>query len=550
MDFNRKIYLFLLPFVLSLAFFLLGLFTISDYGINWDEPTHFVRGQAYLDFFLSGGRETYGQESGGRKSIYKYSDHQADFYLENDCCHPVINGIFFSFFNKIFFEKLGWLQDIEAYSLAGIFLSSILVFLITWFVSKEFSLLAGLVSGLSLFFYPVFFAETHFNVKDPPEALFYSACLISIYYAVRSVSWKLLLLSGILFGLAWGTKFNILFIPFIIAPWTIFYLIKNKSDPRFKIISVKIFLLSIVPVLILMGFVVFFASWPYLWQDPVNNLGNIFLWYKHIGTSTNYTPAFLLYGFNTYPAVWTFLTTPLITLLLLITGILWSLGKIIKKDKKTSLLVLILLWFFVPFIRVTVPGASLYGGVRQIMEFVPAMAILSGIGLTGIIDFTKPKIVRNFVVFILLCLFLFGVWDVMRIHPNETVYFNQIAGGLSGAYQKNIIEAGGDLGNVYRQGADWLNNNVERNARLTLINNGTSAIPSSFLRSDIRFSDEFWSGEEQRGEYVMNVTHVEWDKVFPDKANYIETLEPVFEIKIDGVPVLKIWKNEEKYLGK
>ena len=44
----------LVKFCIPVAFFLVSFITLKDYGINWDEPFHFNRGQAYLRYFLTG----------------------------------------------------------------------------------------------------------------------------------------------------------------------------------------------------------------------------------------------------------------------------------------------------------------------------------------------------------------------------------------------------------------------------------------------------------------------------------------------------------------
>src|SRR5687768_15344819 len=43
---------YIIPLSLALAFFLVGLFTLSDYGIIWGAPHRMIRGQVYLDKIL------------------------------------------------------------------------------------------------------------------------------------------------------------------------------------------------------------------------------------------------------------------------------------------------------------------------------------------------------------------------------------------------------------------------------------------------------------------------------------------------------------------
>lgn len=541
MDFLSKLTPIKLGLMLGILFFIFGLLTISDYGINWDEPFHFHRGQAYLSFFQNKGNTKFVIKQSERRTSFIDLNQQPEYYLKSDCCHPVLNGELFSLSNKIFYENLGWLKDVEAYSLAGIFLSSILVGLLTWFVAKEFNLASGIISGLSLAFYPLFLGETHFNIKDPPETVFYSLFLISVLYAVKKLSWNFLFLGSILFGFALGTKFNVLFSPLVVIPWLIFVFFKNKN--KFKKNHSKIFLISIIPITFFIGFSMLFSFWPYLWQDPINNLISVFAWYKHIGTETNYEPQFLYHGFNLYPIIWISLTTPLSILLLFIVGFFNSIKNILKDKKNSEILLLVILWFIIPILRVLVPGSTIYGGDRQIMEFVPAMAIISGIGFLWIRNL-KNRILSKVLMTLVLILFVFNIFEVIKIHPNETVYFNQLLGGLKGGYERNITEAGGDLGNVYRQGANWLNKYAQKDARFTLINNGTSAVPREFLRPDIKFSETYWSGSKRKGEYIMNTRQVTWDSVFPDKASYVKTLKPVYEVVVQNAPILTIWKND------
>jgi len=48
---------YFLGFLFAVVFFLIGIITISQYGLNIDEPAHFIRGQAYLNLLLTGKSE-------------------------------------------------------------------------------------------------------------------------------------------------------------------------------------------------------------------------------------------------------------------------------------------------------------------------------------------------------------------------------------------------------------------------------------------------------------------------------------------------------------
>src|SRR3989344_5498853 len=140
--------------ILFLGFFILNFLVIDDYGLNWDEPNHYFRGQAYLRFMLTGKRNyddlprlrfhypknnratpieniTYDDDSEIRRSIYQYDledgQNPYDYYRDSVPSHPPINGLLASFSNYIFYQTVGILGDIESYHLFIVFASALLV---------------------------------------------------------------------------------------------------------------------------------------------------------------------------------------------------------------------------------------------------------------------------------------------------------------------------------------------------------------------------------------------------------------------------------------
>jgi len=560
--------------IIILSFFLIELFTLSDYGINWDEPAHYMRGQAYLYYLLTG-KENYKEllrvkshyekssfyeipkdveyedTSQFRRSIYQYDREDKvrytyHYYAQFDGGHPPINGILASLSNHIFYQKLGWLDDIQSYHLFIIVTSTVLVCSIFFFVTQYFGLFSGVIASLSLILYPLFFSESHFNIKDPVETTFFTLTLFTFFKGITSNSWKWILASAAFTGLALGTKLNIIFISLILGPWLLLYKwnkIKKMKWPFTKGVSISLFLLPII------SFLIFYLSWPFLWQDFKNVL-SILSYYQDIGSRLYQPTDYILFrAINTYAWKWVLFITPLSTLLLFILGIIYTINSGFKEKTKLSLL--ILFWFLVPLLRVSTPTAGIYGGVRQVMEYIPAMAILTGIGaIQGIrylfkIIKLKPESLKK-IKWILLIIFVPITIKIVSIHPNENVYFNPLIGGLSGARERNFADWGVTLGSPYKQGVDWLNNNTEKDANLTLVRGYTQNVPRISLRKDINFSDHYFSGKEKKGEYLMEVTDYNWLLTIPtDKRLYIESLDPVHEVKVDGVPILTIWKNDK-----
>lgn len=564
----RKYIKYLPSILVSLTFFILAFTTLSDYGINWDEPLHFNRGQAYLRYFLTGkkdyldipsylnlkGDSDYMGRTGEqdlylnsitsqippdpkyRRSYFQSDVFRYEYFIKNDGYgHPPANDILAAVFNQIFYRKLGILGDIEAYHLFEVFASFLLVLGIGVFVCYNFGVLASVVATVALSSYPLFFAESHFNIKDPPQTAFFGLTIILFYFGAIKNNWKTLLLSAVSAGLALGTKFNAIFIPFIILPW----LLLNIKKIEKRLLS---FIFILIPII---GLSVFYLFWPYLWKNPIANIILVLRFYYDSGTiSTGELTNYIFKGFNLFPFFWIIITTPIPVLLFSFLGLSFSFFKILKKK---WIYLLPSIWFLFPIIRVTLPGTAIHSGVRHIMEFIPAMAILSGIGVSEIIYFFKGC---KKVIFLLVVIFslLFVMWENIRIHPNENVYFNQIIGSLPGAKEKNVPYWGYNYGNVYLQGVKWLNQNAETDAKLALPIVNMVNVPRIKLRVDIDFSNAYLSGSFMQGEYVMEMSN-NWK---PDNwyayEFYDKNLSPVYEVKVDGVALLKIWKNDAKYL--
>jgi hypothetical protein len=314
----------------------------------------------------------------------------------------------------------------------------------------------------------------------------------------------------------------------------------KKSKNWFKKIPVSYLVCLILSPIIVS--IVFIYFWPFLWKDTINHFVEAVLYYKNIGTGSSTFPGYLLFGkINSYPLVWILTTTPPWTIILFCLGIL---SLFIKQKVNCKTRFLWLLWFAVPIIRVIVPGASIYGGVRQIMEYIPAMALLAGSGAKLILDFISPKF-KKVTAFVLIMFFIPQVVVLINIHPNQNVYFNSFIGGLSGAREKQIPFWGNSYGNVYWQLVKWINKNVEKEAKLALVQGTGINIPKIQLREDINFSNGHWSGIFKKGEYLMEMTFDTRINPYPYVWEYVEKmLDPVYEVNVDGVSIGKIWKND------
>ncbi|MFA6073839.1 MAG: glycosyltransferase family 39 protein [Candidatus Woesearchaeota archaeon] len=554
---NNKITAFLIAFI----FFIIALITLPHYGINWDTINHAPRGQVYLHYFLTGSKdfsdlppfflewqkkgEWYWQKDNTlffqpdinkkdvpRLSLYQRAGVDFNYFMEKDGGHPPLSDILSSAFNLVLFQKLGIINDVDSYRVYGVLLTAFLVGLIYYWVTSVYGKFPGLVSALSLSLYPFFWSESHFNTeKDIPETAFWTFFLFSIWQGVRKKSWKWILISGLFFGLALGTKFNILFVGFVIIPW-IFITAKDIFIKRWFILS------SIGAVFLGLG--IFVGSWPYLWADPLTRIQKVTGFYKSIGMNDTVVT-------NTYALSWILYATPLVILALSVIGIFFAINKMTKE--KYSLSLLVILWLLVPIVRVTWPGTVIYGGIRQIMEYIPAMSILSGLGALTLYNLAS-KNKKILVGSLIIASFIPITLKLISIHPNENVYFNSLIRGLSGAKDNKFPFWGNSFGAAYRQGATWLNKNAEQGSNVVYVYELIPNIPRIWLRTDLNLHNSNRSGFLRKGEYAITLPYQGTENRSYYDMYLHKFLNPVYEAKVDGVSVVTVWKNEDKYLKK
>ena len=592
---------YFLPILLSLAFFIAGLLTLSDYGINWDAPVHMMRGQAYAHFYLTGQRtynlpEDYSpmiirpgeiasryyfipeerwtpigplpqrplfqKQTDEKLSFYQSEIWNGEYWLKYDQPHLPLIDTLSAFSNRFFWGVLGWLGDIESYQLVYVLISALGVFIVSLFAYELSGFyLASAVAGLSLALFPIFFTESHINMKDPSQAVFFMGSIWAFWHWVKEDKLKWFGMFIAFIALALATKWNIVFLPLILIPWL--FTIRKTAEFKawFKLGSLrearKLGWLGGLGVLGILLFLL--AIWPAAWNNPVGKMVEVTKYYLDIGTGVNklQPEGFLLAGFNFYPLISTLVQTPEIILALGGIGVIGMIREILRRSLprvesrgsgqgrgELKVGYLLLIWLLVPIFRITIPGMNSYTGMRQIMEILPAMALLAGVGGS----YLAKKISRNIIIIIIIIMVITIILlrPIIKLHTNQNAYFNILAHVLPVSIKTKLNNWTITYGNIYKQGVKWLNEHAEKNANIAHLQGGDFAISPLWLREDISISPYHFSGFEQKGEYIMALYNPldppVFAKRYPEKF-----LKPVYKIEIDRVPLLFIYKNDSRF---
>lgn len=590
---------YLVAFGLSLIFFIVQVATLSSYGMNWDSPIRFLRGQAYVQFFLTGkgdfgikrklaptifhdgervsrfdpsigegdkklvtlpGHPLFLQEfqnlqkqNGSNLSFYEDDYYNLEYFLKNDGGHPPFPDIVAALSNRIFYQALHILGDVESYQMVDCLFGAIGVFLVFIFAFEILAYigfrglsctLGASIAALALGLYPLFFGDSHFNMKEPLVASMYLGAVWAFWrwFMTNKNRWGVLFFVFLAISLA--TKWNVILLPLVLMPWLVTQIRSQEFKKWFRFKKLALFFTLGIFSSILFVIIV----WPFAWSDPIGKLVQTVYYYKDLAfqaTGNIQPPGFVwLYGFNLYPSFLAVISTPEIVLLLSFFGLIIS---FFRSHKSRSVGILLLLWLIVPVAKMTWPDILFYNGMRQEIEVIPVLAIASGIAIAWIIRNLelriKPNTLRKFLIGgLLLSVFFLLLYPVIHLFPNENLYANSVVGGVRGSFKNNLVSQKKNYGNVYKQAADWLNIHAEKNANLALLTGNEFALSPTFLRHDISISPYNFSGFAQKGEYVIEV----YDPSNPQYFAYqylFRFLQPVYTLRVDGTALLKIFHN-------
>ena len=390
--------------VLFFVFVLLGICIYKDYGISWDEEQQHNIGAASYEYVFHGNDE-----------LFRIGDKDYGVAFE---------------LPLIMLEKgLGLTEKRDIFLMRHI--STHLLFLAgawAFFLLIRLLLRNDVLSILGLLLYllhPRIYADSFYNTKDIPFLSLYSICLYWSARAFHTGRIKDVLLLGIFSGLLINTRIMGVM---HLALLSLFYLL----DCIAAIVRKQSFLPVVrnYIVLLLVTSAVLYASWPYLWTDPVHRFAEAwhnmahFRWGADVFLNGKYIPGTELPWY--YAPYWFVITTPPAYLLMGVSGILCLVFLSIKTRLRYFLncpernVLLALATFTLPFLAVIFLHSVVYDAWRQLFFVYPAFVVLCIWGLAQIAERSRKSIVY------IAAFSLIGLQGIgmMQLHPFENIYFN------------------------------------------------------------------------------------------------------------------------------
>lgn len=300
-----------IPLALAVTYFGLLLSTASSIGYARDEGFYFQAAESYghwLDLLFSAPERAVSRAA-------------VDQYFRVNPEHPALMKLAFAMSNQWLHERWQLIAlPGTAHRVPSMVLAAAALYTIVRWASTSMSRGAGVVAGLLWVGLPRVLHHAHLACFDVPVA---SLGLMTTYAYARAVTSRTLgaaLVAGFCYGLMLDTKHNAWLLPPVLA---VAWLVAEGRASLKRPFGETLLELRPLLVLLVLGPLVLYAAWPWLWFDTWDRL---WFWLSFHLRHEYYNMEFLGRTYYTppmpraYPWVMTLGTVPLVTLVLALVG--------------------------------------------------------------------------------------------------------------------------------------------------------------------------------------------------------------------------------------
>jgi hypothetical protein len=471
---SRPIYKHIPFILLILAQLTFGLLTFRDYGLSWDEPLFYAYGDALgyaytpsnwfsPDFDLNKAYGPSGDDHKTRGPAYLLLARTPVYLLQalgvdEPSAWHLVN--FLTFLLGVYFVyrlSLRWMGEWAAFGAVALFSTQ-----------------------------PLLLGHAFINPKDMPFLVFFTGALLfgfemvdGIFSKTKSVKRKMLGVVVAAFFLGIATSIRVLapLVGILVAVYFVVGRIGNPPERNTIPLHKKllwILLYAFITILFML------SSWPYLWESPLKNFFQVFLFmsenptglqvlfngqiYRAFELPRRYLPTLL--GITLTEPVWLLFSIGLLIRALNECKLPHGLQnlQVLHRSRETSdsdsngtLSIdywLTLTAFLIPFLYVITLQPPMYDGFRHFLFILPPIFITTGFTFQAIInalqkntnniqsqkEISRHSLIREirvkaFSPLLILALLTPNIFAIANLHPFEYTYYNSLVGGTGGAFR-------------------------------------------------------------------------------------------------------------------
>ncbi len=532
---------------LLLAYLAIQVAGLSSVGLTDDDDFYIPAGKSYAVWL--------GKAASFQKDAFSKAAIDAAFKINNE--HPPVAKYVFGVCEALFRGLLG---PIDSARLGAVLFSTLAAAMILWMAIFQLGFRRGIWAGglgmAFLLFLPRFYFHSHAATLDVPVAGMY---LLTAALALRAESktWAAVA-AGIAYGLATATKLNAPFLVVAYILWVLFFRQKQASSLKSNFLGLK---LPAIPQAIvymaLLGPVVFFLSWPWMWFDIVGRVNSYVAFHLN-----HYGIYFLYFGrvFEKDPfapwhasVVMAFTTIPLATSFLAIFGTLRALPELLsrllgvkvsaQRGNEADLVSWCLLHGAVSVAVVAFSGGAKYGGAKLFMPFFPFWCLLAGYGVLRLCEWAQELSLPKYIPAAATALALASSLSLqLKFGEYALSQYNALAGGLRGATAAGFERQYYDI--AFRDLVKYLSQEAPRGHKVHFLPNNWEYVrtykwykKAGLLRSDIKVTQG-----EQQADWVV-ITHERRFSRYSGDFQRYRMNKLVKEKQVDGTPIWSIYQR-------
>jgi 4-amino-4-deoxy-L-arabinose transferase-like glycosyltransferase len=504
------------------ALLILGLLTVHQIGISWDEPNYFTSSYSYLSWF----GHVVAEPSDWWSSIDRYweQSHEAPPFFK------LWAGLFAGGAALVYgTEDLGTLGD--AYRMGSYALFLLSTYAAFRFAREQFGSAAAWGAALSMPLIPALFGFARLGQLDGAVASMYLLAALALYRMLVRGGLGPTVLAGVVLGLAFATKLNV----FPLVPAALLWVAVYRRERR---TFARLFASFAI------GAAVFFGIWPWLWRDPVGRTWEFLTW-----TAGLQEERFAYYlgdwwagaPFH-YPLVTLVVLVPLAVALAGVLGVVRLFGEARNPSAGWVLLNLTLI--------LAVAGSGLvpiYGGPRQFLAAFPLWAICAGVGVGWLSSRLRARPAATLAAYAALS--LPGILWTGTAYSLE--YYGEAVGLVPGAHALGFETT--YLADTYKPAVGWLDETAPEGATI-YVQAGTHPVLESYrrigeLRRDLRpaylapIAPEGPARDQEPHEdsYFIFLPR---QSIYTDQMLALEEKQPLYEYDKGGVPLIRVYSGE------
>lgn len=511
--------------VIAAAWLAVGLATLPDYGVTWDERESYSAGSENLEIIR-------GALAGERDFDWPWHELTGYQFLFDS-----LRGATAAAVHRLAGEPVPF----YGFRLFNLLLSTaalLLVYLLGW--REGGSRRLGILAATCLALQPKFLAHSQNNPKDTIGLFVVTLVMVAAARAARRGTWRSHLSAGVVLGLALANHVATVPAAAVAALWTGL----AGHGGRGARLARTAGMLAVAPACALL-------LWPWLWPAPLARLDRIVQRVAEFPVNMEVLYLGQLWLRSDPPWHYTVVSlavaTPVLLLLAAAAGAWRAAPGAAEAAAPRRLARLALLWLG-GLLAAELFAAARYDGVRHVLAVLPAIAILAAAGVEWgwraavrlAMRGGRWGLARRLAPAAAVAAGLAIVAQMVPLHPYHDAYLNPVANALAGPHTDRQFELE-YWGQTYKEGAEWLLEHAAPDAVVLVPVAPVAARP--YLDGRLRLVPRDRVRGTDGPVYLMLMTRRSW--YTPRVQRLVATRQPVFAVRRQRATLLEIYRLDE-----